>query len=332
MGKILTQEEIDLLLGSASELRNEASAAGPSRPAVSSGSYDFRRPDRISKDQIRSLHLLHDRFARDVSASLSAYLRVVTDVSIVSVEQLTYAEFLMSLPDPTAFYAVGMSPAEGVGALELNPVLAFSMIDRILGGRGRGVRMTRALTEIEQNVVDGIIHLVLGNLAETWRSVHEVQFRICGRDTRPQMLQVVPLNEIVLIMVFDVRLGDARGMLNFCLPAAIIEGFGEIFTRGFSRLSHDPLPTHREHLKRSLSRVRVPVTAFLDMSLSARELVQLRPGDVLSMGQSVTQPVNVRVGVTPKYTGRLMRSQNRVAVSISDGPWTARMTDTGGVG
>jgi flagellar motor switch protein FliM len=325
MGKILTQEEIDLLLGSAGELRHETPAAGPS---VNSVSYDFRRPDRISKDQIRSLHLLHDRFARDVSATLSAYLRTVTDVSIVSVEQLTYAEFLMSLPDPTAFYAVAMPPADGVGALELNPVLAFTMIDRILGGTGRGVRLTRALTEIEQNVVDGIIHLILENLAETWRSVHEVQFRISARDTRPQMLQVVALNEIVLIIVFDVRLGEARGMINFCIPAAIVEGFGEIFTQGFSRLSREQSAVHREHLKRLLSRVPMPVTAFLDMSLSARELVQLRPGDVLSLGQAVSQPVDIRVGVTPKYTGRLMRSQNHVAVTICEGTGTAQIPQT----
>jgi flagellar motor switch protein FliM len=327
VGKILTQAEIDLLLGSASELRREPHAANP---LVSSVTYDFRRQDRISKDQIRSLHLLHDRFARDVSWSLSAYLRVVTEVSIVSVEQMTYAEFLMSLPDPTAFYAVGMSPAQGDGALELNPVLAFTMIDRILGGTGRGVRLTRALTEIEQNVVDGVIHLILGNLAETWRSVHEVQFRISGRDTRPQMLQVTALNEIVLVIVFDVRLGEARGMLNFCIPAATIEGFGEFFTLGFSRTSREPSEMHREYLKRSLGRVKMPVTAFLETSLSARELMQLCPGDVLSLGLAVSQPVNVRVGMTPKYTGRLMRSQNNVAVSIGERPGTVRIPQTQG--
>ncbi|MDO8834253.1 MAG: hypothetical protein Q7V01_01600, partial [Vicinamibacterales bacterium] len=162
MAKILTQEEIDLLLGSATELRKEEPPA-PTMQTVNSVAYDFRRPDRVSKEQIRALQLMHDRFARNVSASLSAYLRTVTDMSIVSVEQLTYSEFLMSLPDPTAFYALGMSPLDGVGALELNPAVAFMMIDRILGGSGKGVQLTRALTEIEQNVVDGIIKLILEN-------------------------------------------------------------------------------------------------------------------------------------------------------------------------
>lgn len=327
MGKILTQEEIDLLLGSATELRQETPAAVP---AINAVTYDFRRPDRVSKDQIRSLHLLHDRFARNLSASLSAYLRAVTEISIVSVEQLTYAEFLMSLPDPTAFYAIGMPPMDGIGALELNPVLAFTMIDRILGGTGRGVTLTRALTEIEQNVVDGIIHLVLENLTESWKSMHEVHFRVSGRETRPQMLQVAAPNETMLIFVFDVRLGDARGMMNFCIPAATIEAIGEVFTQGYYRTRRESSPAQREHLKRSLSRVPMPVTAFLETALSARELVELRPGDVLSLGRSVSQPVKVRVGVTQKYTGRLVQSRDHMAVAIVEGPGSNRVPQTGG--
>lgn len=318
MGKILTQEEIDLLLGSASELRKEVPTASMS--SVNSVTYDFRRPDRVSKEQLRSLHLLHDRFARNVSASLSAYLRTVTDISIVSVEQLTYAEFLMSLPDPTAFYALTLSPMDGVAALELNPTLAFTMIDRILGGSGKGVQLSRALTEIEQNVVDGIIKLILENLSESWKSIHEVQFRITGRETRPQMLQVAAPNETVLLLVFDVRLGDVRGMLNFCLPAATIEAFGDVFTQGWYRSRREPATWQRDALIRSLGRVRMPVTALLEISMSGREVVQLRPGDILSLGRPVSHPVKVRVGATTKYAGRLVRHGSRVAVAISDGP------------
>ena len=330
MGKILTQEEIDLLLGSASELRKESPGAD-SGPSVNSVTYDFRRPDRVSKEQLRSLHLLHDRFARNVSASLSAYLRTLTDVSIVSVEQLTYAEFLMSLPDPTAFYALMLSPGDGVGALELNPGLAFSMIDRILGGSGKGVALSRALTEIEQNVVDGLIKLVLENLSETWKSIHEVQFRITGRETRPQMLQVAAPNETVLLLVFDVRLGDVRGMLNFCMPAATIETFGDVFTQGYYRLRREPSVAQRDGLTRSLGRVRMPVTAFLETSMTAREVVELSPGDVLTLGRPISHPVKVQVGSAPKFSGRLVRRGAHVAIAISDGP-TPALAETMGQG
>lgn len=317
MPKILSQAEIDLLLNCAVELRQGWFGGTPGADAVT---YDFRRPDRVSKEQMRSLHLLHERFARNVSASLSAYLRSLTDVSIVSVEQLTYSEFLMSLPDPTAFYALTLSPGDGVGALELNPTLAFTMIDRILGGTGSGVQLTRALTEIEQNVVDGMIKLLLENLAESWRSIHEVQFRITGRETRPQMLQVAAPNETVLLLVFDVRIGSVRGMLNLCLPATTIETFGDVFTLGWHRSRREPTAAQREALLRSLGRVRVPVTALLDATMTAREVVQLAPGDVLSLGRPVSQPVKVRVGRTIKYSGRLVRDSGRAAVAVFDGP------------
>lgn len=320
MGKILTQEEIDLLMGSASELRKEQPTADPGPAVTSSVSYDFRRPDRVSKEHIRSLQLLHDRFARNVSGSLSAYLRAVTEVSSLSVEQLTYAEFLMSVPDPTAFYAVSMAPIDGIAAIEINPAVAFSMVDRMLGGSGLGLHLSRALTEIEQNVVDGIIKLILENLTDTWRSIQEVHFRISGRDTRPQMLQVAAPNETVLIMVFDVKICDVRGIINFCLPASVIEAIGESFVQNWYRAKREPTAAQRQQLVRTLGRIALPVTAAMDSSLPARELLLLQPGDILSLGKPVSHPVRVRVGDSTKYTGRLVRHGRHAAVLIATGP------------
>ena len=209
MGKILSQDEIDALLGSAATLQSASgdSPAGPSKPYIT---YNFRRPDRVSKEQIRSLHFMHDRFARNFAQSLSAYLRAVTEVSIVSVEQFNYSEFLMSLPDPTAFYAVSLLPFDGMAALELSPSVAFTMIDRMLGGNGSTNVPNRGLTEIEQNVVDAVVRLLLENITELWKPVGGLQFAIHARETRPQMLQISAPNEIFILMVFDVRVGDGH--------------------------------------------------------------------------------------------------------------------------
>ena len=196
MSKILSQEEIDALLTSASELERAARADAEKNVRETVIVYNFRRPDRVSKEQMRSLHFLHDRFARNVSTSLSAYLRAVSEVSILSVEQFTYSEFLMSLPDPTAFYAVSLQPFDGLAALELSPAVAFTMIDRMLGGNGTAVQLSRALTEIEQNVLDSVVNLVLNHLTETWRAIVDVQFRIQARETRPQMLQVTSASKL----------------------------------------------------------------------------------------------------------------------------------------
>ena len=315
MSKILSQEEIDALLTSAAEIeRNAKTTPAAARETVVV--YNFRRPDRVSKEQIRSLHFLHDRFARNVATAMSAYLRSVTDVNILSVEQFTYSEFLMSLPDPTAFYALAIQPIDALCALEMNPNVAFTMIDRMLGGQGRGAAPTRALTEIEQNVIDAIVKLIADNLTETWHQIVDVTFRISGRETRPQMLQVSAPNEVVVLLGFDVRIGEARGMLNICVPAAVIESVGSSFTQTWHRTRREPTASDRRHLLDNLSRVRLRVTANLDTTLAARELLALGPGDVVSLGHLLRDPLEVRIQDSTKYTGRLVVQEGLTAVRV----------------
>jgi flagellar motor switch protein FliM len=313
VSKILSQEEIDALLASAATGDTQEASGGVSSGVVI---YNFRRPDRISKEQLRALHFLHDRFALNVSTSLSAFMRAMTEVSIVSVEQFAYSEFLMSLPDPTAFYAIGLHPLEGLGALELNPAVAFSMVDRMLGGSGTTAAPNRALTEIEQNVVDSVIKLMLENLSETWKPITEVQFRTQGRETRPQMLQVTGPNEIVILLVFDIRIGETRGMLNLCIPATSIEAVAEKLGQGWHRTRRQPTPEEEQWLHVNLGRLPMPVTTLLETSLSARELLALQPGDVIALGHSAKNPVDVHVGAVPRYEGRLMRQGNDMRVAV----------------
>jgi flagellar motor switch protein FliM len=314
VSRILSQQEIDALLSSGPI--GDEDAALDIIPSGGVVAYNFRRPDRVSKEHLRSLHFLHDRFALNVSTSLSAFLRAVTEVSIVSVEQFAYSEVLMSLPDPTAFYAVAMEPLDGLAAFELNPSVVFPMVDRLLGGTGLTPAPNRALTEIEQNVVDSVVKLLLENLTESWKPITEVQFRIHGRETRPQMLQVTGLNEGVILLVFDVRIADARGMLNLCIPASIVETIGERFAQGWHRQRREPSPQETAWLTANLGRVPLPVTALLQTELSARELLALRPGDVLALGRSASRPIDVHVSAVPRFQGRLTRAGGGVAIAV----------------
>lgn len=316
MSKILSQEEIDALLTSASDIeraaRQDVRAKQPETVII----YNFRRPDRVSKEQMRSLHFLHDRFARNIATSLSAYLRAVTEVTILSVEQFTYSEFLMSLADPTAFYAVSMRPLEGLAALELNPSVAFTMIDRMLGGSGRAVIGNRALTEIEQHVTDAVVKLMLENLTETWRGIVDVHFRISGRETRPQMLQVAAPNEVVVLLGFDIKIGDTRGVLNFCIPAAAIEQVGGHFARTWHRTRREPTPQERTALYSNIARIKLPITADVDTTLPAGDLMRLKVGDVLSLGHPTTSAVDLRVLGRTKFTGRPCLSDKGAAMVV----------------
>ena len=304
MSKILSQEEIDALLASATSgsSAQEAQVGGTSSGVVV---YNFRRPDRVSKEQLRSLHFLHDRFAKNLSTSLSAFLRAMTNVSIMSVEQFTYSEFLMSLPDPTAFYSVAMPPLDGVGALEVNPTVAFAMVDRMLGGTGDSPPPNRALTEIEQNVMDSVVKLVLEHLTETWRAITDVRFRIQGRETRPQMLQVTGPNEGVILLAFDIVVGEGRGMLSVSIPSAAIETMEEKVAEGWNRTKRQPSPVEVARLQANLGRVALPVKALLETRMSAREVLGLQEGDVVSLGHSAAAPVEIQVGGVRRFTGRL---------------------------
>jgi len=317
MTRILSQEEIDALLLTAAD-KSEPTAHGPSGAAAGVQPYNFRRPDRVSKEQLRALHFIHDRFAVNVSTSLSAFLRAVTEVSITSVEQFAYSEFLMSLPDPTAFYAIALPPIDTMGALELNPSIAFTMIDRMLGGSGSSQAPDRALTEIEQNVLDSVVNLVLDHLTETWRSIVDVQFRIQARETRPQMLQVTSANEIVILLGFDVRIGESRGMLSICIPAASIESMEDKVAQGWHRQPRVATDIEQKRLRTNLGRVPLPVTALLETRLVARELVELQPGDILTLGRSASAPIDVHVGRVRRFAGRLTSGQTGASVRVEE--------------
>src|SRR6185503_15961825 len=260
MSKILSQDEIDALLSTTAATEPAESNRPKSEVRESVIRYNFRRPDRVSKEQIHSLHFLHDRFARNIATSLSAYLRAISDIQIVSVEQFSYSEFLMSLTDPTAFYAIAIPPFEELGALEINPGVAFAMVDRMLGGAGRPVALNRALTEIEQHVLDSVVKLLLEDLTETWRPIMELQFAIKGRETRPQMLQVAAPNEVVVMIVFDAKIGESRGQINLCVPASIIESTGTGFVQAWHRQRRELTPTEQTWLTDNLGRVPVTIT------------------------------------------------------------------------
>ena len=179
------------------------------------------------------------------------------------------------------------------------------MIDRMLGGQGRGAAPTRALTEIEQNVIDAVVKLICDNLTDTRHQIVDVPFKVNGRETRPQMLQVSAPNEVVVLLGFDVRLGEARGMLNLCIPASVIESVSESFSQTAHRIRREPTESDRRHpagqpLAREAEGVGQSRHRF------RQGIARLATGDVVSLGHLVRQPLESRVQDSPKFSGRLM--------------------------
>src|SRR3954452_24717792 len=189
MSRLLSQDEIDKVFKQLKDSDEDADAK-----AVA---YDFRRPDRIAKDQLRSIHLLHDNFARNLASSLSGYLRAYVIVNLVSVEQLSFAEFTQCLPSPTVLVALGMKPFDGNSVMELNPSLVFPLLEMLLGGSGKGAALTRETTEIEQSILDSLLRIILQDLSTAWQAVTNITFSVEARETEPQLLQILSPNEAV---------------------------------------------------------------------------------------------------------------------------------------
>lgn len=285
--------------------------------------YNFRRPDRISREQIHSLHYLHDRFARSAGTSLSTYLRAVLEMSLVGVEQRTYAEFVAKVADPTAFYALAIPPFAELGAMEIQPQVAFSMIDRMLGGGGQGLDTPRALTEIEQHVVDSIVKILLDGLTDTWKPVVELAFGIRGRETRPQLLKIAAPNEVIIMLTFDFRLNDTRGAIHLCLPEAIVEATSSQVAQAWQRHRRDLTPDERGWLTQSLERIPVALVPEIVTQLPAADVAALAVGDVLALGVPTDQPVDLRVSGVPKLRGHLTVERGRLMTRVEQRAGTA---------
>ena len=310
MGAILSQAEIDALLSPAPDAAR--------RPAAGVRPYDFGRPDRVSPEQVHALQFLHERCARGLSTTFSAYLRTTVVWSVTSVEQSTYAAFLASAADPTAFYALGLAPFDDLGALDVHGALAFALIDRMLGGSGSPVVPARPLTEIEQHVMDSVVKLMLEGLTEAWKPVTNVAFSIRARETRPQLLQVAAPGEVVVVVVFTLQVGDVTGLVSLSLPASVIEAASAHFVHHWPRHRRDSSADERAWMALNLPRVRVPVVPLIRTSASARIVLGLQPGDVLTLPLAADRPIDVDAGGAKKLTGRLANDRGRLLVMVEE--------------
>ncbi len=320
MAEILTQEEVDALLAALQEGEDLDFETLPDKfsPQKTAVPYNFKRPDRISKDQIRFLQFLHDRFARNYSSVLSTYLRSIVEVELASIEQITYSEFLMALPDPTFFCVLGVYPLEAKVAMEINPALVFPIIDRLLGGPGEPVEEVRPLTDLEMDLMDGVVNRALDELEKVWDDVIEdVEFVIEVKESSPHLIQIVAPNEVVVLITFEVRIGEVKGMMNFCIPAIALEPISsrlgiEMFT-GTREVSEEDRLRVRQHVENAL----VTVESILGFtSLLVEDILDLEEGDIIRLDTFVDSLLPVFVGDVPKFYGRIGARRGRKAVKI----------------
>ena len=206
----------------------ESSAEPSTKPREKIVPYDFKRPERVGKEQMRSLQTLHEGFARNYGAALSGLLRSIVEVKLTSVDQLTYSEFVFSLENPTCFNLLKAEPLEGHLILDINPSILYPIIDRLLGGgRDPTPLARRPLTDIELRLVARITSLFLEEFRRAWINVVELKLAVERVESNPQLVQIVPPNEVVVLISFEITLGEMRGMMNLCIPFNSIERIGQ---------------------------------------------------------------------------------------------------------
>ncbi|MCC6951756.1 MAG: flagellar motor switch protein FliM [Phycisphaerales bacterium] len=332
MADVLEQSDIDSLIAAAAAVATSpAEEAATEAPKVFSHSrrgndpveilsYDFKRPERVSKDQMRALQTLHEAFARNFGASLSGFLRTIVEVKVASCEQMTYSEFVAGLPNPTSFNLVGAEGLEGQMCLEVSPLIIYPIIDRLLGGNSQELFIPqRPLTLIETRLITNVTKRGLTALAEAWTGLGTFQFAINASESNPQLVQIVPPNEVVVVIGFELRLGNRAGTMNLCIPFNVIEPFMERLSSQtwFAAAKQQAAPDVERRISRTLSAAPVEITGTLEMTtITIQELLQLAVGDVITTDHPVSRPILVHVEGERKYSGQLGQYRGNKALRI----------------
>lgn len=283
--------------------------------------YDFRRPDKFSKDQLRTLQIIHESFARGMATHLSAYLRTMVEGEVLSVSQTSYDEFIRSLANPTLIAVLSFPPLEGSGLIEIPPDVSFVIIDRLLGGPGTVPPRLRELTEIEQTVMRRVLLRAVDAFADAWENLVPIQARLDRLEVNPQFVQLVPPQDMVVVVVVRVHWRGMEGRINICIPHLALESVAPRLTAHhlFGSVHTPEAGRHVEELQRRVATMSVPVTVTLGHArITVGELLELAPGDVVRLETRVGDDLPVRVGDKDKFRGRPGRLGSRLAVEVTE--------------
>lgn len=330
MAEILSQEEIDALLSAVSygeEVEVEKETVKAERLI---NTYDFRHPARVSKDQLRTLQNLHDNFARLLSSTFSTLQRSIIEINLVSVDQITYSEFIMSLSSPSCTYTFRMEPLEGVAIIDFSQSVVFSFVDRLFGGRGTSIVTEREITWIEKSVMNNIINRSLRDLERTWERIIPMECTVEMLETNPEFVQVVPASETVVLISFELKSENVNGLINLCYPYISIEPIA--IRLGGQNLVSSAKEVPREELVKNRKRIEMfdaTLCARLGIAeLSVGDLVNLKRGDIITLNTRATDDVEIFVENEVKFYGCPGTVGKHRGVGIVSRAYNLSMEDT----
>ncbi|WP_100399338.1 flagellar motor switch protein FliM [Bacillus sp. FJAT-44742] len=320
MADVLSQNEIDALLSAISTGEMDAEELRKEEEKQKIHTYDFKRAVRFSKDQIRSLSRIHENFARLLTTTFSAQLRTFVQISVASVDQLPYEEFISSIPQMTLLNVFEPYPLEGRFLVEVNPNIGYVMLDRMLGGKGASFNKIDTLTEIETRILKQLFQRMLETFQEAWESVISIEAEMHALEVNPQFLQMVSPNETVVVISLSTTINEASGMINICLPHVVLE---EILPKlsvhyWMQTKKQKRDSNHEKALQATVQKAPLTVQALLGHSqISVEDFLQLSPGDVIQLNQGIHEPLEIQVEGEKKYYGQPGKMKNKMAVQVT---------------
>lgn len=332
MAEILSKSEIEALISSLGPTDGDKrpKAAAPNQGTSSAllkgrkgpqgyELYDFRRPDKLSKDQLRTLQMLHETFARQAASSLSASLRSPVSIEMISLEQVPYDEYLRSIGN-SVFCITSLPPLNGQAVVEMEFSLVFTMIDRMLGGPGRTVARNN-LTDIERPLLRQLVERLFSSLKQAWEGVVVVNPSIDGMETSAQFVAVAPPNDIVLAILFEVKTGETRHAMSLCIPYLVIKPITAKLSaqKWFATSGRKNSPNARRMLSEQICGTTVDCAVILGRAqLDFRRFGDLKEGDVLRLDQRTDGDLTMLVGEVPKFAGRPLLTGKRIVFSVTE--------------
>lgn len=312
----LSQSDIDSLLAAAAEIPAAPVSTEPGQRSVRK--MDFARPSKFSKDQLRTLQMLHEAFCRRASTYLSGTVRSLVEVSVTGAEQVPYGDFVGSLPVPTFTSVLEVSPLGTNAMASIDLPLMFGILDRMLGGPGASTVKPRELTEIETALATTMMDRLLVELSTSWNDLVPVEFRLRGIEMNAQFAQIAAASEPSVLIVMELSIGTASGTLSICLPYRSIEKVvGDLTAHRYFATGDEETSDRRDQLLSGLRRVQMPVRAIVgETQVPVEAVLSLKPGDVVPLGRRVSEGVRLAVGNTKTYRALPGRDGRNVAVRI----------------
>lgn len=324
MSDVLSQTEIDALLNEMTSGRIDVDEILDGKLAKGDiSNYDFRRPNRISKNQVRTLQTIHESFAEIFSYYLVSKLQTVVSITVTSVDQLFYSEFILSVSNPSCLYVFDIEGTDGSGIMEVSPQLALSIIERLLGGTGENPPKPRTITPIEQAVIRNVIEHALSDLRNAWRSIADLKFVFSRLETEADFVQIAPASEIVVVVSFDVNIGVHTFLMNLCFPTFALEEVlarlnRQQVTTTAMKQSPERIKENIEILKQQMSSTYLPIIAELGKaSITVGELLELKPGDVIKINKRINEEIEILIAGKRKLAARPGSVDGKKAVKIT---------------